>query len=290
MPRTLHSPLRGHPARRFALCLMLSGTALLSSGLVAAAVEKAHIDQIDGRAVESVGIKHPSSKVVVVFESGLRGTLDNWDKVLDSVSPSASVFAYNRPGYGNSGATDAPRDGETVVKQLRQVLKHKGFHPPYVLVGHSLGGLYMQLFARQYPDEVVGIVLVDGLLPRLVKKPDEFPLSTRFAKRMFFSASVRDEVDAIHDTGEKVLGLPGIDHKPMISLINVPKSATAVPVDFGAFNRDPATVAMVRGLYPNAKKVVVDSDHQMHKANPEVVAKAISEILGKVSNPAVKAL
>lgn len=290
MPRTLHSPLRGHPARRFALCLMLSGTALLSSGLVAAAVEKAHIDQIDGRAVESVGIKHPSSKVVVVFESGLRGTLDKWDKVLDSVSPSASVFAYNRPGYGNSGATDAPRDGETIVKQLRQVLKHKGFHPPYVLVGHSLGGLYMQLFARQYPDEVAGIVLVDGLLPRLVKKPDEFPLSTRIAKRMFFSASVRDEVDAIHDTGEKVLGLPGIDHKPMISLINVPKSATAVPVDFGAFNRDPATVAMVRGLYPNAKKVVVDSDHQMHKANPEVVANAISEILGKVSNPAVKAL
>lgn len=288
MPGTLHRPLRG--AHRFALCLMLSGTALLSSGMVEAAVEKAHIDQIDGRAVESVAIKHPSSKVVVVFESGLRGTLDKWDKVLDSVSPSASVFAYNRPGYGHSDTTDAPRDGETIVKQLRQVLKHKGFHPPYVLVGHSLGGLYMQLFARQYPDEVAGIVLVDGLLPRLVKKPGEFPLSTRIAKRMLFSASVRDEVDAIYDTGEKVLGLPGIDHMPMIRLVNVPESATAVPVDFGAFNRDPATVALVRGLYPNAKKVIVDSDHQMHYATPEVVSKAIAEILGKVTDPVAKAL
>lgn len=290
MALTLHPRLRGHHARRFALCLMMSGTAILSSGMAAAAVEKAHIDQIDGRAVESVGIKHPSSKVVVVFESGLRGTLDKWDRVLDAVSPTASVFAYNRPGYGNSGATEAPRDGETIVEQLRQVLKHKGFHPPYVLVGHSLGGLYMQLFARKHPDEVAGIVLVDGLLPRLVKKPDEFPLYTRMAKRMFFSASVRDEVDAIYDTGEKVLGLPSIDHTPMIKLINVPKSATAVPVDFGAFNRDPATVALVRGLYPNAKKVVVDSDHQMHNANPEVVSKAIAEILDKISNPAVKAL
>jgi pimeloyl-ACP methyl ester carboxylesterase len=250
----------------------------------------ANIEQIDGRQVESVGIRHPSSKVVVVFESGLRGTLDKWDRVLDSVSRNASVFAYNRPGYGNSGATDAPRDGETIVRQLRQVLKHKGFAPPYVLVGHSLGGLYMQLFARQYPNEVAGIVLVDGLLPRLVKKPDEFPVTTRIAKRMFFSSSVRGEIDAIHDTGEKVLSLPSIDDKPIITMINVPKSATAVPVDFGAFNRDRATVALVRGLYPNARKVIVDSDHHMHSANPELVSKAIVELLEQVTGSAVNAM
>ena len=52
-----------------------------------------------------------------------------------------------------------------------------------------------------------------------------------------------------------VAALPGIDHMPMIKLINVPKSATAIPVDFGAFNHDPATIAFVRGLYPNARKV-----------------------------------
>ena len=285
-----HCFVRAHGGRALAFSLLLSSAGLLAPGMAAAAVEKASIERIDGREVESVGIKHPSSKVVVVFESGLRGTLDKWDKVLDSVSPSASVFAYNRPGYGNSGATDAPRDGETIVKQLRQVLKHKGFNPPYVLVGHSLGGLYVQLFARLHPEEVAGIVLVDGLLPRMVKKPEEFPLTTRMAKRLFFSSAVRGEVDAIYDTGEKVLGLPGIDSKPMIKLINVPKSVTAVPVDFGAINRDPATVALVRGLYPNAKKVIVDSDHQMHSANPETVAKAIVEMIGQATSPAVKAL
>ena len=290
MPRTRHPLLRASNGRSLACCLMLSMASLLPSGVAVAAVEKANIELIDGRAVESVGIKHPSSKVVVVFESSLRGTLDKWDQVLDSVSPSASVFAYNRPGYGNSGATDAPRDGETIVKQLRQVLKHKGFHPPYVLVGHSLGGLYMQLFARLHPEEVAGIVLVDALLPRMVKKPEEFPLTTRMAKRLFFSSVVRGEVDAIFDTGEKVLGLPGSDNKPMIKLINVPKSATAVPVDFGAINRDPATLALVRGLYPNAKNVIVDSDHQMHSANPDVVSEAIAEIIGRASKPGLKSL
>jgi pimeloyl-ACP methyl ester carboxylesterase len=244
-----------------------------------AAAEKATVDRIDGRNVESVTIRHPASKVVVVFESGLRGTLEKWDKVLDEVSPSATVFAYNRPGYAQSDATDAPRDGATIVEQLRQVLKQKGLAPPYLLVGHSLGGLYVQLFARRYPNEVRGIVLVDSLMPKMVKKTDALPLATRIGKSLFFSSTVGREIDGIYETGEMVAALPGIDHMPIIKLVNVPKSATAIPVDFGAFNRDPATVAFVRGLYPNAKKVIVDSDHQIQSANPEVVAKAIADII-----------
>lgn len=245
-----------------------------------AAAEKASIEMVDGRKVESVTMKHPASKVVVVFESGLRGTLVKWDKVLDAVSPNATVFAYNRPGYAQSDATDAPRDGSTIVEQLRQVLRQKGLAPPYVLVGHSLGGLYMQLFARCYPNEVQGIVLVDSLMPKMVKRSDALPLTIRIGKQLFFSSTVGREIDGIYDTGETVAALPGIDHMPMIKLVNVPKSATAIPVDFGAFNRDPATVAYVRGLYPNAKNVIVDSDHQIQSANPEVVARAIADMIG----------
>jgi pimeloyl-ACP methyl ester carboxylesterase len=54
-----------------------------------------------------------------------------------------------------------PRDGRTVVAELGQLLRHKGLRPPYVLVGHPLGGLNMQLFARACPQEVQGIVLGD---------------------------------------------------------------------------------------------------------------------------------
>jgi pimeloyl-ACP methyl ester carboxylesterase len=265
------------------LPMLCVAVAVVCAPVAHAAVEKASVEAISGRQVESVTIKHPGSKAVVVFESGLRGTLDKWDNVLDAVSPHATVFAYNRPGYANSGVTEASRDGSTIVEQLRQVLKHKGLAPPYVLVGHSLGGLYMQLFARRYPQEVVGIVLVDSLLPRMVKKPEGFPWTTRIGKQLFFSNTVGREIDGIYDTGETVATLPGIDQIPMIRLINAPKSATAVGVDFGAFNRDPDTVAFVRGLYPNAKKVIVDSDHQMQVAHPDVVAKAIADILATPS-------
>ena len=267
--------------RSFARLLLCASLLPCFAAPALAAVELARTDNVDGHKLESLTIRNPSAKATVVFENGSRATIAGWDKVLDAVRPSATVFAYNRPGYANSDATAAPRDGATIVEQLRATLKRKGLHPPYVLVGHSLGGLYMQLFARRYPEEVQGLVLVDALYPRVVKKPQEFPLYARAGKWLFFSRSVRDEIDRIHETGEMVAALPRIDDKPIIRLINQPVSSTAIAVDFGAFNTDDGTRAFVRGLYPNAKTVVADASHQMQVTHPDIVVAAISEILGK---------
>ncbi len=205
--------------------------------------------------------------------------MDGWGKVIDSLSPDASIFAYNRPGYGNSPASETARDGATIVEELRQSLKHKGLAPPYILVGHSLGGLYMQLFAKRYPNEVSGLVLVDPLLPGIVKKTEDFPFWSRGAKRLFFSSTVNKEIDAIHQTSEQVLSLAPIDDKPIVMLINKPKSTTAVGVDFGAFNKDQKTRESVNGMYPNAKRIVVDSDHQVQRQSPAEVVSAIRTII-----------
>ena len=257
-------------------CAALSGAL---QPLAAMAAARAQVELIDGRKLESVTLRKPGSAAVVVFENGSRATLDGWDGVLDAVSPSATVFAYNRPGYANSDPTDTARDGATIVEELRSTLRRKGLAPPYVLVGHSLGGLYMQLFARRYPQEVKGLVLVDALYPRIVKKPEDFPLTTRVGKWLFFSNTVQREIDSIHATGEIVAALPGIDDKPIIRLVNRPLSKTAVGVDFGAFNQDAQTRDFVRRLYPAAKTIVADSSHQMQLTSPELVAGAIQEVL-----------
>lgn len=254
---------------------------LSMSGSVSSAPATASVDMIAGRQVESLTIKNPSANVSIVFENGLRATVDGWDKAIDSLVPDASIFAYNRPGYGNSQETGTARDGATIVEELRQTLRHKGLAPPYILVGHSLGGLYMQLFAKRYPQEVSGLVLVDPLLPGVVKKSEEFPVWTRGAKRLFFSSTVNKEIDAIHQTSEQVLSLAPIDDKPIVMLINKPSGSTAVGVDFGAFNKDQKTRELVSGLYPKAKKIVVDSDHQVQRQNPADVVNAIRNILAK---------
>jgi pimeloyl-ACP methyl ester carboxylesterase len=232
-----------------------------------------------GHRVDVVTTRPADARACVVFENGSRATVDAWNKVLDALPPDVAVFAYNRPGYGHSEATETPRDGATIAAELRSLLQQQGLKPPYILVGHSLGGLYMQLFARRYPDDVRGVVLVDAVYPGVIKKPEDFPLLTRGAKRLFFSRTVNDEIDAIHRTGEQVRALPPIDTTPMIQLINRPKGATAVPVDFGVVNRDRQTAAAVRAMYPHATRIVLDSDHQMQNQSAADVAAAIGQIL-----------
>jgi len=254
-------------------------TLLLALGTAHAASPAAVVDNIGGQRIESLTIRHPDAKAVVVLEAGSRGTIASWGTVPVAVARDATLFAWNRPGYGNSAQAATPRDGRTIVEELRRVLRHKGLQPPYVLVGHSLGGLYMQLFARAYPDEVRGLVLVDALYPRTVKKSADFPLATRIAARLVLSRSAWAEIEGIDETGEAVLALGGIDDKPIVRLVNVPQGGTAIPVDFGAFRMDAATRDFVRGLYPHAKTVVVDASHQMQLTHPEVVVKAVQDVL-----------
>lgn len=130
--------VRSGRAQSFLLIVALWGG--LATPVIAAT---ANTDMIAGRLVESITVKSKTSGSTVVFENGSRATVDSWAQVIDVLAPDTSIFAYNRPGYGKSQVRDTPRDGLTIVEELRQVLKHQGLKPPYVLVGHSLGGLYM---------------------------------------------------------------------------------------------------------------------------------------------------
>jgi pimeloyl-ACP methyl ester carboxylesterase len=243
------------------------------------------LDIVAGHAVESRVVVSPQPGPVIVFENGARLTLDTWSAVIAALPGDATVLAYNRPGYGRSAPVDTPRTGEAVVTELRQLLAAKGLRPPYVLVGHSMGGLYMQWFARRYPQEVRALVLVDSVYPRVIKKPEDFPWYARLGERLVLPRAVAHEVDQIHATGEAVLALPEFDDTRIVQLFNVPKDKTAVAVDFGVVNSDAATVALVRGLYPRSRKHVVDSDHQVQTDKPALVVAAIQEALG-LSMPA----
>lgn len=104
-----------------------------------------------------------SGPLTVIFESGLGDTLGVWDAVQPRVAAGCvRTLAYNRAGYGGSDIAETTRDAVNIVAELRAALARRDIRPPYLLVGHSLGGLYMQYFARNYPREVAGLVLVDS--------------------------------------------------------------------------------------------------------------------------------
>lgn len=115
---------------------------------------------VNGRSVELVTAGTGES--TVVFESGLGSDWSVWDDVAAEVARSSQVFAYSRPGYGRSAAATNRRDASTLVEELRALLADQGYRPPYVLVGHSFGGTYLELFARAHPEEVTALVLVEA--------------------------------------------------------------------------------------------------------------------------------
>lgn len=121
--------------------------------------------RIDDRdvAFSSIGTGSP----IVVFEAGMGQTMNTWSKVFCEVSKFTRVFAYNRPGYGRSSLHNTPKTGRNIVDKLRGTLKATGNNPPYILVGHSLGGLFINLYARMYPDEVAGVLFIDASHPDL---------------------------------------------------------------------------------------------------------------------------
>ncbi len=120
----------------------------------------ARIEVVDGRQVE-IATAGMGGAATVVFESGLGGDWTTWDEVASRVAQHARIFAYSRPGYGASGPATTPRNPKTIVEELRTLLAAMGYAPPYLLVGHSNGGAYMELFAKSHPNEVTGVVLLD---------------------------------------------------------------------------------------------------------------------------------
>ena len=102
----------------------------------------------------------------LVLLNGAGVTLEGWGRLYPDIGEIARVFAWNRFGVGRSSAPLLPQTGTVVIDSLRELLAALELAPPYLLVGHSLGGLHAQLFARRFPGEVAGLVLIEPTHPR----------------------------------------------------------------------------------------------------------------------------
>jgi pimeloyl-ACP methyl ester carboxylesterase len=101
----------------------------------------------------------------VVFESGIAATSQNWLHLQRKVSTFAQTLSYDRAGLGWSTSSHSERTPSNIVEELRLVLHRAHLPPPYILVGHSFGGLVVRHFAALYPRQVAGVVLLDAMRP-----------------------------------------------------------------------------------------------------------------------------
>ena len=102
-----------------------------------------------------------SGKPAVVLESGIASSSLAWALVQPRVAEFTRVVSYDRAGLGWSRASKQPRKMETMLSELAALLENANIPPPYILVGHSFGGLLIRAYAYLRPQEVAGLVLVD---------------------------------------------------------------------------------------------------------------------------------
>jgi pimeloyl-ACP methyl ester carboxylesterase len=217
----------------------------------------------------------------VVFEAGLGDTLEVWDNFQPLIAASCTrTVAYTRAGYPGSDAAGGPRDAQTIVAELRSELKRRGIQPPYVLVGHSLGGLYMQYFARHYPSEVEGLLLVDSTHwnQQLRLGPDSPDAFGRRSTVLFMPWIMRRELLDSVSAGEQVNVSPHANSVPTIVLSRTRALNGETPASQVQSETQQDEIA---AAFPSARHVRVDnSGHYIQRDRPEVVVAAARELAG----------
>jgi pimeloyl-ACP methyl ester carboxylesterase len=120
---------------------------------------------LDGRRVH-LQVRGPDAGcLAVVLEAGLGSFSPSWHWVQEELASSVLSVAYDRAGLGWSGRSHRPRDAQAIAVELREALRAASIQPPYVLAGHSFGGLPVRAFADLYPELTAGLVLVDASHP-----------------------------------------------------------------------------------------------------------------------------
>ncbi|MEO6456808.1 MAG: alpha/beta hydrolase [Chloroflexia bacterium] len=233
----------------------------------------------------------------VILEHGMATESGSWATVQQVVAQFTRVCAFDRAGRGTSDPAHTPRTSEDMVADLHALLANANVPGPYILVGNSLGGFNARIFAHKYPDEVVGLVLVDSmhhdqfdriekaLPPETPNDPEEFK-----AFRQSFTQDYKDPTmnpegfDQLtsHEQGRAVTSLGDL---PMIVLaasefrirIPDPRLGTHMHNLWHELQRDLAQ------LSSNSKFVAVEnSGHFIQIDQPQVVTDAIRELVEQV--------
>lgn len=163
----------------------------------------------------------------VILESGLAQTRSTWGTVPANVSLFTQVITYDRAGLGESDPGPIPRTSREIVEDLHNVLVNSGTTGPFILVGHSFGGLTVRLFANKYSDQVAGLVLVDAShedeysrVAALMSEPDRDKYLRHEGGDNYERVNLLASADQVRKSGGLrqmpivVLSAPGTPHTP----------------------------------------------------------------------------
>ncbi len=256
--------------------------ALLITGCSSGYMFNKQLVGVDGYQME-YAVDGEGRPAIVFISGGGPADMDTWRKVYPQAKAISKVFAYNRLGDGNSDRSPEPQTGEKIVAALSELLRKADVNSPYVLVGHSLGGIYANLFARLRPEEVVGVVLVDSSHPDQAEQMRSgFGGWINRAFLKIYAAINPTKASEVVSFDETVAQLRRAGAFPDIPLVVV--SAGKRP-SFGFDEMIEVVKAHQRSLAtlsPQGRQVIAEkSGHFVQYDSPEVVIEAIREVVAQ---------
>jgi pimeloyl-ACP methyl ester carboxylesterase len=193
--------------------------------------------------IDCVGQGSPT----VVLDTALGAMSASWVRVQQEVSGTTRVCAYDRAGMGWSQSGPEPRDAKQVAGELHALLEGAGIDGPYVLVGHSFGGLYMQTYAARYPEEVAGVALIESSHPEQFSRLPEARNSYEQIKLLYTVASLLAPIGVV-----RLFNLspapPELPHQQRAQIAALNPSTRQVSTTAQEFRATPQSTAQARSL------------------------------------------
>jgi pimeloyl-ACP methyl ester carboxylesterase len=143
--------------KRISLLVLLSAIVVIANAQVKQVKVNGSNFTVYQKGFESRTTNTPA----IIMENGMGESLGHWDAIIDELAKVAPVFAYDRAGVGKSDKIFQMPTMKFVAENLKAILTTLKIPPPYILVGHSMGGLYIRGYAGFYPNEVAGLVFID---------------------------------------------------------------------------------------------------------------------------------
>lgn len=207
-----------HPGRMAAFLALAFGAlfAMASCASPPSDVRFAHVD--DHRiAYRVLGAGQP----VVVMISGLGDGMATFEDAAAEIAKSATVIVYDRAGYGGSDPVEGVRDARAAERELSALLDQSGISGPYVLLGHSVGGLYAEYYASEHPDEIAVLILEDSRpadFRRACEAAGVSMCAAPAAMAWTMPAGARAELAALVTTEAQVEEISPLSGKPVLVL------------------------------------------------------------------------
>jgi pimeloyl-ACP methyl ester carboxylesterase len=154
----------------------------------------------------------------VVFMSGLDSPKEYWGLIQVSLLSDYTTFSYDRAGYAQSDKVSTERDAVSICKELHEALAKAGIKSPYVLVGHSFGGNFAQVYAGLYPSEIKGLIILDA--PHQERLKAALPVIDLIKQDQQYEGS-KQELDASSKTIQQMDQYKGAEKVPVTLISNM---------------------------------------------------------------------